>query len=51
MITDHKKLLFVQRILRQTQHGGVDREDVSKAMCIVGDFIIEKLENEIGVTK
>ena len=51
MITDHKKLLFVQRILRHVQHGNVDQEDVSKAISIVGDVIIEKLENEIGVTK
>ena len=44
MLTDHEKLLFVQRVLRQTLNQGADKVDITRAMCCVADIIIDNLE-------
>tara|TARA_R110000803_G_scaffold159340_1_gene223490 strand:+ start:728 stop:886 length:159 start_codon:yes stop_codon:yes gene_type:complete len=47
MLTNHDKLMFVQRVLRQTQNQGANKVDIATAMCWVADVIVENLEARI----
>ena len=44
-MSTRKDLMFVQRIIRQGQHGGASQEDTSKALCIIGDLIVKETPN------